>query len=125
MTDNKMIAPPITARDRRILLWIVLFSGVLLTAGGIFGVWVQGLVYQGGFPTPATCGEVRMAFTLPAAMTTLGSMIVSWVVFASSCTASWSPRKRVAVCICFGLIVMSGCVVCGHLATARVAKILN
>ena len=125
MTDNKLIAPPITARDRRILSWIVLSGGLLLTAGGIFGVWVQGLFYQGGFPTAATFGEVQMAFTLPVATTTLGSMLVSWVVFVSSCTASWSPRKRVGVFICFGFIVMLGCVVCGQLATARVATILN
>jgi len=123
--ENKIIVPPLTARDRKKFSWIALVGGVLLTAGGIFGIWVQGLFYQGGFPTPATFGEVRLAFTLPAAVTTLGSMVVSGVLFASSLTASWSQRKRLAVFIGFGVIVVLGCVICGHLATVRVAEILN
>jgi hypothetical protein len=120
------MTPPliITERDRKILSWVALLAGVVLTTSGLFGVWIQGLFYQGGFPTPATFGEVRMAFTLPAAVTTLGSMIVAGVLFASSITAAWSPRKLV-VFVCFGIFVLLACAVAGHLATTRIANILN
>ncbi len=115
----------ITARDRKAVPWIILVFGALLTAGGLFGVWLQGTVYQDGFPTPATFGEVRFAFTGPTAVTTLGTLVVSGVLFSSSITAGWSPRRRLAVFVCFGVVVLLACAACGHLATARVAKILN
>ena len=115
----------LTARDRHIVAWILFFVGALMTAGGLLGVWVQGLFYEGGFPTPATFGEIRLAFTLPAAVTTLGSLMVGGVLFASSITASWSPRRRLLVFVCFGGLVLLGCAVCGHLAAARVERILN
>jgi hypothetical protein len=119
--------PPltITEKDQKILSWGALLAGVLLTASGLFGVWVQGLFYRGGFPTPATFGEVRMAFTLPAAVTALGSMIVAGVLFTSSITATWSPRRKLVVFVCFGVFVLVGCAVAGHLATTRIANILN
>lgn len=120
-----MTSVTITPRDRKVVPWIILVLGSFLTAGGLFGVWLQGMLYQDGFPTPATFGEVRLAFTGPAAVTTLGSFVVSGVLFSSSITAGWSPRRRLAVFVCFGVFVLLACVVCGHLATARVAKILN
>jgi hypothetical protein len=120
-----MTAFTITPRDRKAAPWIVLVIGALLTASGLFGVWLQGMVYQNGFPTPATFGEVRFAFTGPTAVTTLGSLIVSGVLFSSSITAAWSPRKRLALFVCFGVLVLAACALCGHLATARVARILN
>ena len=100
-------------------------GGVLLTTSGLLGIWVQGLFYERGFPTPATFEKVRMMFTLPAAVTTLGSMVVAGVLFGSTLTTSWSLSKRLVIFICFGVIVILGCTVCGHLATARIAKILN
>lgn len=120
-----MTSISITARDRKMLSWILLLIGALTTAGGLFGVWLQGLFYRGGFPTAATFGEVRSAFTWPTALTTLGSLIVAGVLFASSITASWSPRRRLVVFISFGVFVLLACAVCGHFATARVANILN
>ena len=120
-----MTALTFTPRDRKAIPWILLVIGALLTAGGLFGVWLQGMLYQNGFPTPATFGEVRFAFTGPTAVTTLGSLIVSGVLFSSSITAAWSPRKRLAVFVCFGVFVLLACALCGHFATARVARILN
>ena len=120
-----MMPLSITARDRKILAWILLVIGALMTAGGLFGVWLQGLFYRGGFPTAATFGEVRSAFTWPTAVTTLGSLIVAGVLFSSSITATWTPRRRLVAFVCFGVFVLVACAVCGHLATARVAKILN
>ena len=120
-----MAPTQITEREGKILSWIALLVGVLLTITGLFGVWVQGLFYRGGFPTPATFGEVRMAFTLPAAVTTLGSLIVTCVVFASSIALTWSPRQKLTVVVCYGVIVLLGCGVAGHLATTRIASMLN
>jgi hypothetical protein len=115
----------LTPRERKIVPWIFLVAGTLLTGGGLFGVWLQGWVYERGFPTPATFGEVRFVFTGPTAVTVLGSFLVSGVLLASSITASWSARRRLVVFAAFGVLVLALCVVCGHLATARVAKILN
>ena len=120
-----MTSISITARDRKMLSWILLLMGALATASGLFGVWLQGSFYRGGFPTAATFGEIRSAFTWPTALTTLGSLIVAGVLFASPITASWPPRRRLVVFICFGLFVLVTCAICGHLATARVAYILN
>ena len=105
--------------------WFVAVAGVVLTAGGLFGVWLQGWVYEGGFPTPATVGEVRAAFTLPAAVTTAGSLIVAAVLLASPLTATWTPTRRLGAFVCFAVLVLVACTVCGHLAGSRVAKILN
>ena len=115
----------ITPRDRKLLAWLVLIIGALLTAGGLVGVWLQGMFYERGFPTAATFGEVRSAFTWPTAFTTLGSLVVAGVLFSSPVTATWSVRRRLVVFVCFGLFVLVAAAVCGHLATSRVAKILN
>jgi hypothetical protein len=115
----------ISARERKVVPWLILVAGGLVTAGGLLGVWLQGPFYQAGFPTAATFGAVRLAFTGPAAATTLGTFLVSGVVFASPITASWSSRRRLFVFVCFGVFVLLTCVVCGQLATARVAKLLN
>ena len=115
----------VTPRDRKVLACLALFIGALLTAGGLVGVWLQGMFYERGFPTAATFGEVRSAFTWPTTFTTLGSLVVAWAVFASSATAAWSARRRLVVFVCFGVFVLVAVAVCGHLATSRVAKILN
>jgi hypothetical protein len=115
----------ITPRDRKILAWIALVVGALLTAGGLFGVWLQGWIFERGFPTPATVDEMRAAFTLPAAVTTAGSLIVAAVLLAGPLTAAWTPARRLGVFVCFVILVLVACTVCGHLAGSRVAKILN
>lgn len=115
----------ITPRHRKILAWIVLFVGALLTAGGLVGVWLQGMFYERGFPTAATFEEVRSAFTWPSAFTALGSLIVAGVLFTSPITAGWSSRQRLVGFICFGAFVLVAIAICGHFATSRVAKILN
>jgi hypothetical protein len=114
-----------TPRDRRILAWIALVVGVLLTAGGLAGVWLQGMFYEGGFPTAATFEEVRSAFTWPTMFTTLGTMVVTGILLASPLTAPWSSRRRLVVFICFCAFVLATSAICGHLATKRVANILN
>jgi hypothetical protein len=115
----------ITARDRRAVPWIVLSIGLLVTAGGMCGVWVQGLFYQGGFPTAATPGVVRDAFTWPTLFTTLGTMIVSGILLAGPLGPHWSHRRRVGAFLCFSALVLITVSVCGHLAMRRVAAILN
>jgi hypothetical protein len=116
---------PMTPRDRKILAWIVLVVGAISTLGGLFGVWLQGLFYRGGFPTAATFGEVRCAFTWPTAFTIFGCLTVASVVFASPITVSWAPRRRLVAFVSFAVLVLFACAVCGHLAAARVAGILN
>ena len=115
----------VTPRDRKVLAWLVLIAGALLTLGGLVGVWLQGMFYERGFPTAATFGEVRSAFTWPTAFTTSGSLIVAAALFSSSATAAWSARRRLVVFVCFAVFVLVAATVCGHLATSRVAKILN
>ena len=120
-----MTSISITVRDRKTLSWILLLIGALATVSGLFGVWLQGFFYRGGFPTAATFGEVRSTFTCPTALTTLGSLIVTGMLFASPITALWPPRRRLIVFICFSVLVLVTCAVSGHLATTRVARILN
>jgi len=115
----------LTARDRVMLSWLALVIGLLLTLGGLVGVWLQGRFYRGGFPTAATLGEVRSAFTLPAMITALGSLTIAGVILASRITSSWSPGRRLAVFICFGVFVLAGCMFCGHLAALHVSEILR
>src|SRR5262245_3542783 len=120
-----MDSSTITPRDRKVLAWLVLIIGALLTAGGLVGVWLQGMFYERGFPTAATFAEVRSAFTWPTAFTTLGGLVVAWALLSSSVTAAWPARRRLVVFVCFGVLVLVGSAVCGHLATSQVAKILN
>lgn len=115
----------VTPRDRKVVAWLVLIAGALLTLGGLVGVWLQGQFYERGFPTAATFGEVRSAFTWPTAFTTSGSLIVAVVLLSSSMPAAWSARRRLVVFLCFAAFVLMAATVCGHLATSRVAKILN
>jgi hypothetical protein len=115
----------ITPRDRKILAWIALVVGAGLTAGGLFGVWLQGRFYEGGFPTAATVGEVREAFTWPTAFTTAGSLIVAAVILSSPLTGSWPTSRRFATFVIFAVLVLVACTVCGHFAGSRVAKILH
>jgi hypothetical protein len=105
--------------------WFVSLVGVLLTAGGLFGVWLQGRFYEGGFPTAATVGEVRAAFTSPTAFTTAGSLVVGAVILASPLTSSWPTSRRYIAFVAFALLVLVACTVCGHVAGSRVAPILR
>ena len=105
--------------------WFVSLVGVVLTAGGLFGVWLQGRFYDGGFPTAATVDEVRQAFTWPTAFTTSGSLIVAAAILASPLTATWPSSRRVVAFVVFALLVLVACTVCGHLAGSRVSRILH
>jgi hypothetical protein len=104
---------------------LVCLVGSLLTAGGLFGVWLQGRFYDGGFPTAATVGEVRDAFTWPTAFTTAGSLVLAAVILISPLTASWTTTRRLVGFISFALFVIAACFVCGYFAGSRVANILN
>ena len=99
--------------------------GLLLTAGGVFGVWLQGSFYHGGFPTAATVAEVRDAFTWPTAFTTAGSLVLSAVILVSPLTASWTRTRRLIGLVLFAVFVLAACFVCGYFAASRVANILN
>jgi len=105
--------------------WFVLSIGVVLTVGGLFGVWLQGAFYHGGFPTAATVDEVRNAFTFPTAVTSSGSLIISSVILASPFTASWHVHRRLTILVCFGVLLLVACGVCGYVASGRVAPILK
>ena len=120
-----MISSVITSRDRKLLGFIGLFLGGLFTAAGLFGVWLQGVVYEFGFPREATFGEIWAAFTWPAAFITLGSLIVTGVILASPLTTSWRGGHRLVAFMCFGGFIIAACFACGYLAASRVAKILN
>ena len=105
--------------------WFVALVGFGLTTGGLFGVWLQGRFYEGGFPTAATVGEVRNAFTGPTAFTTAGSLVVAAVILASPLTSSWPTSRRYVAFVAFALLVLVACTVYGHFAGSRVARILH
>lgn len=106
--------------------WLfVALIGLLLMAGGLFGVWLQGRFYEGGFPTAATIGEVRDAFTWPTAFTSAGSLILAAVILVSPLTVTWSVKRRLSVLGLFALFVLVACFIAGHFAAGHVAKILN
>ena len=115
----------ITPLDRKVLAWVILLLGALLTGGGLTGVWLQGLFYEKGFPTAATVGEVRNAFTWPTLFTTLGALTVGGILFGSPITLGWSSRRRWLVYVGFVVLVLGAAALCGHVAANRVAKILN
>src|SRR6187399_2376830 len=81
--------------------WFLSVVGVVLTAGGLFGVWLQGRFYDGGFSTAATVSEIRQAFTWPTALTTAGSLVVAAVILSSPLTASWPRNRRVVAFVAF------------------------
>jgi hypothetical protein len=116
---------PMKLDTNRAAWWFVCLVGSLLTAGGLFGVWLQGRFYDGGFPTAATVGEVRDAFTCPTAFTTAGSLVLAAVILISPLTVSWTTTRRLVGFISFALFVIAACVACGYFAGSRVAKILN
>ncbi|MCB1128594.1 MAG: hypothetical protein KDM81_19010 [Verrucomicrobiae bacterium] len=108
----------ITERDRVVVAWLVLLFGALLTAGGLLGVWIQEPLQ---LPTPLTFGEVWFFFSAPAALVSSGTVVVSALIFCSPITAAWPIWRRLVVIVCFGLLVVAGCCLCGYLATERIA----
>lgn len=104
---------------------LVALAGLLLTAGGLLGVWLQGRFYEGGFPTAATVGEVRGAFTWPTIFTSAGSFVSSAVILDGPFTASWTLTRRLFGLIAFAAVVLTATAVGGYLAGSRVAPILN
>ena len=115
----------LSARDRSIISWLIFAIGILVTLGGMLGVWIQGPFYERGFPTAATPEEVRQAFTWPTLFTTTGSMIASAILLAAPLGPSWSPRRRTVLFLSLATFVVLATLVCGHLAMRRVAGILN
>jgi hypothetical protein len=120
-----MMAPEIKASDRRLLAGIGLALGILLTIVGWVGIYLQGSLYKGGFPTAATGDEVRYAFTLPTAVTALGCWVVGGTLLSSPLTANWPPRRKLAAFALYGIVMAIGCALSGHWASQVVAPILN
>ena len=120
------ISEGLVENKKHILVWcFIAVVGIALTAGGLFGVWLQGLFYEGGFSVAATIGEVRAAFTWPTAFTTAGSLVVAAVILASPLTSLWPASRRYIAFLTFALLVLATCTVCGHYAGSRVASILH
>ena len=116
-----MTSTAIAPQDQKPLAYIALITGLILTAGGLFGVWLQGIFYEGTLE-PYTVDEVRLAFIMPTIVTTIGCMFVATVTLVSPLTEPWTKKRRVALVALFASLVLGICIMCGHLAGSRVSK---
>ena len=94
--------------------WLAAAFGVVLTAGGLFGVSLQGALEPDG-----PLNELRLAFILPTAVTTSGSLMIAAVLLASPLTSAWTLARRLLALFCFAVLVLITCTVCGYLAVSR------
>jgi len=105
--------------------WLILLTGVGMTLAGLFGVWLQGPFYNGGFPTAATFDEIHVAFTWPTAFTACGGMLLTTVILVSPFTRAWNQRGRFVVLAVFVFLLLLACHIAGLLATRWVEDMLT
>ncbi|MCW1914871.1 hypothetical protein OJ996_14885 [Luteolibacter sp. GHJ8] len=113
----------ISASDSRSVACIGLVMGVLVIAGGIFGIWLQGEFYPPALEefTQATEKEIRMAFFLPGAVTLAGGLLVAPVILSSPLTRGWTASRRALVYALFAGSVILLCYLAAVSAAARAA----
>ena len=98
-----------TEKGQRQIAWLVLFYGLLLMAGGLFGVWVQGLFWDVAtnylvMADQLLHSEVVESFCLPTIVTSVGGFAIAWVILASRLTEKFSSKRRNFIFVVFAAV---------------------
>ena len=114
----------ISEKDQRIVAWIALILGVLATAAGVFGIWMQGRgMYEGTSLREvydSLCfSEVYLSMCLAPLVTCIGALLISWVILASKLTANLSAVKKNSWFVTFAVILLAGILWSSRIAAAQ------
>ena len=89
----------ISEQNQRQFAWVALVFGLLMTAGGVFGIWMQGRMMYDGTPLHTIYDvlcleEVYESICLAPLVTSVGVLLLSWVILASKLTEKFSAIKK-------------------------------
>ncbi len=98
-------------RSQRQIGYLLLGAGLIAVAGGVFGVWMQGRTMYEGTPLhliyDALCPEdVYLSICLASLVTSIGVLLLSWVILASKLTEKFSAIKRNVLFTAFAVICL-------------------
>ena len=98
-----------TEKGQRQIAWLILFYGLLLIAGGLFGVWMQEMFWDVStdylvMADQLLHSEVVESFCLPTIVTSVGGFAIAWVILASKLTEKISFKQRNFFFVVFALI---------------------
>jgi len=109
-------------RSQRLISYLVLFTGVVVVAGGVFGIWMQGRTMYNDMPLhviyDVLCPEdVYLSICLASSVTSVGILLLSWVILASKLTEKFSATKRNVLFASFAIVLLTAIMVASKIAT--------
>ncbi|NLF16561.1 MAG: hypothetical protein GX595_04795 [Lentisphaerae bacterium] len=84
--------------------------GLVMSAAGVFGVWVQGDVWGdlgGMIRGNLNVSELYLILGLPAGVTAAGALLVSWAILGSPVAGTWTARRRNATFAAYAAVLIS------------------
>ena len=111
-------------RSQRQLGYFALVVGLITTAGGIFGLWMQGRIMYDGTPlhtiADVLCLEdVFDSIFLPSFVISIGGFLLSWVILGSKLTVRFSALKRNVLFVLFASIFLAAIMVTSKIAAIQ------
>jgi hypothetical protein len=111
-------------RSQRQIGYLVLVTGGIAAAGGIFGLWMQGRIMYDGTSlhmiADVLCPEdIYASICLPSLVIVVGGLLLSWTILASKLTDRFSPTKRNILFSAVAFILLIGIIVVSKIATKQ------
>ena len=109
-------------RIQRQIGYLVLVAGVISVAGGVIGFWMQGRAMYDGTPLhliyDVLCPEdIYLSICLAPLVTSVGVLLLSWVILASKLTATYSATKKNVLFTAFAAVCLIVIMVVSKIAT--------
>ena len=106
--------PKMKQTDEKQLSYGAMVTGLIMNAGGVYGIWYQGDFWGqlgGCIRGNLNVDEVYLVLGLPAGVTVAGALLVSWAVLGSPVACKWSVKRRNAVfgCYAVALVIAIAC----------------
>ena len=109
-------------RSQRQIGQLVLVAGLIAVAGGVIGIWMQGRTMYDGTPLhlihDVLCPEdVYLSICLASLATSVGILLLSWVILASKLTGKFSATKKNVLFAAFAIVLLAAIMVASKIAT--------
>jgi hypothetical protein len=108
-------------RSQRQIGYLALVAGLIAVAGGVFGVWMQGRTMYDDTPlhiiADVLCpDEIYLSICLASLVTSIGGLLLSWVILASKLTETFSATKRNVLFAVFAIVLLAAIMVVSKIA---------
>ena len=111
----------VSERNKRQFAWLALIAGLIIVAGGVFGIWMQGRTMYDDTPLHLVydylcLNEVYLSMCLAPLVTSIGVLILCWVILASKFTEKLSETKKNFLFVAFTIILSAAIMIASKIA---------